>query len=324
MKKTMMMTGLMVSALAVTGPALAKEWPHEKPVQVVVPFPPGGSTDTIGRLVADQLQKRLGQNFVVNNRPGATGTIGASYVQRSEPDGYTLMLSSLGTYVIAPHLYKSVTYDALSDFDYISVPVQAQNILVAAPDKSATTVADVVAELKANPGKVSFANSGYGASDHLSAEVFLQQTETDGMHVAYKGGAPAINDLMGSQVDYSFQNVNAVLPHILSGKLRAIAVTGAERAAVLPNVPTLAEEGVPNSVIYSWQGLSAPKGLPEDIKKKIADAVIEGFRDPEVSGKLEQLGFEIVASTPEEMSKFQAAEFQRWKDLIESRGITIE
>uniref|UniRef100_UPI0033412DD6 Bug family tripartite tricarboxylate transporter substrate binding protein n=1 Tax=Paracandidimonas soli TaxID=1917182 RepID=UPI0033412DD6 len=215
-------------------------------------------------------------------------------------------------------------YDALTDFDYISIPVQAPNVLVAAPSKTASTVADVVAELKANPGKISFANSGYGASDHLSAEVFLQQTGTEGMHVAYKGGAPAINDLMGSQVDYSFQNVNAVLPHILSGKLKAIAVTGAERSSVLPDTPTLAEEGVANSVIYSWQGLSAPKGLPADIKKKIADAVIEGFKDPEVSGKLEKLGFVVEPSTPEQMTEFQKAEFHRWKDLIESRGITIE
>lgn len=322
--KNMIVAGVVLGCMTAAAPALAKEWPEEKPVQVVVPFPPGGSTDTIGRLVAEQLQKRLNQSFVVNNRAGATGTIGATYVQRSAPDGYTLMLSSLGTYVIAPHLYKSVTYDALTDFDYISIPVQAPNVLVAAPAKTASTVADVVAELKANPGKISFANSGYGASDHLSAEVFLQQTGTEGMHVAYKGGAPAINDLMGSQVDYSFQNVNAVLPHILSGKLKAIAVTGAERSSVLPDTPTLAEEGVANSVIYSWQGLSAPKGLPADIKKKIADAVIEGFKDPEVSEKLEKLGFVVEPSTPEQMTEFQKAEFHRWKDLIESRGITIE
>lgn len=323
MKKILIYATLVGVAVA-GAPALAAEWPKEKPVQVVVPFPPGGSTDTIGRLVADQLQQRLGQSVVVSNRAGATGTIGASHVQRSEPDGYTLMLSSLGTYVIAPHLYKNVTYDALADLDYISIPVQAPNVMVAAPTKAAKTVADVVAELKAKPGEVSFANSGYGASDHLSAEVFLQQTGTRGMHVAYKGGAPAINDLMGSQVDYSFQNVNAVLPHIRAGKLRAIAVTGNERSSVLPDVPTLAEEGVANSVIYSWQGLSAPKGLPADIKQKIADAVIAGFKDPVVAGKLEEQGFEIVANTPDEMTEFQKKEFHRWKELIESRGITIE
>ena len=323
MKKIVVST-LLASLAFLSASAIAAEWPKEKAVQVIVPFPPGGSTDTIGRIVAEQLQKRLDQNFVVSNKPGATGTIGAAQVARAEPDGYTLMMSSLGTYVIAPHLYKNVNYDALTDFDYISIPVQAPNVLVAAPTKTARTVADVVAELKEKPGVVSFANSGYGASDHLSAEVFLQQTDTQGMHVAYKGGAPAITDLMGSQTDYSFQNVNAVLPHIRSGKLRAIAVTGQERSPVLPDVPTLSEAGVENSVIYSWQGLAAPKGLPEDIKKKISAAVVEGFKDPEVSQKLVEQGFEIVANSPEEMTEFQNKEFHRWKTLIETRGITIQ
>jgi len=314
---------LSLSCLAASAAAQV-EWPKEKPVQVVVPFPAGGSTDTIGRIMAEQLQKRLGQSFVVYNRAGATGTIGAGFVQRAAPDGYTLMMSSLGTYVIAPHLIKATPYNALTDFDYISVPVQAPNVLVAAPDKAARTVQDVIAELKARPGQISFANSGYGASDHLSAEVFLQQTDTEGMHVAYKGGAPAINDLMGGQVDYSFQNVNAVLPHIRAGKLRAIAVTGAQRSPVLPDVPTLGEAGVPNAVIYSWQGLSAPKGLPAEIKAKLADAAIASFKDPAVAKAMVEQGLEIVASTPEEFTAFQAREFKRWKTLIEERGISIE
>lgn len=299
-------------------------WPKEKPVQVVVPFPAGGATDTIGRLMAEQLQRRLNQSFVVYNRAGATGTIGAGMVARAEPDGYTLMMSSLGTYVIAPHLIKSTPYDPLKDFDYITVAVQAPNVLVAPPSKAARTVQDVIAELKAKPGQVSFANSGYGASDHLSAEVFLQQTHTEGMHVAYKGGAPAINDLMGAQVDYSFQNVNAVLPHIRAGKLIAIAVTGSQRSSVLPDVPTLTEAGVPNAVIYSWQGLVAPKGLPASVKTQLADAAIASFREPAVARKLEEQGLEIVANTPEAFTDFQVQEFKRWRDLIEARGITIE
>jgi len=321
MKKLVL--GLALCCLA-AGVAAQPPWPQEKPVQIVVPFPAGGATDTIGRLMAEQLQRRLDQSFVVYNRPGATGTIGAGIVSRAAPDGYTLMMSSLGTYVIAPHLIKSTPYDALKDFDYITVAVQAPNVLVAAPAKSARTVKDVIAELKARPGQVSFANSGYGASDHLSAEVFLQQTDTQGMHVAYKGGAPAINDLMGSQVDYSFQNVNAVLPHIRAGKLRAIAVTGQQRSPVLPDVPTLGEAGVANAVVYSWQGLSAPKGLPADVKAKLADAAIASFKDPGVRAKLEEQGLEIVANTPEAFTAFQATEFKRWKDLIEQRGIVIE
>ncbi|ALM87310.1 LacI family transcriptional regulator [Bordetella sp. N] len=311
-------------ALASFGATAQSPWPKDHPVQVVVPFPAGGATDAIGRIMAEQLQKRLGGNFIVQNRPGATGTIGGGFVSRAAPDGYTLMMSSLGTYVIAPHLIKSMPYDALKDFDYITVAVQAPNVLVAGPDKKAHTVQDVVAELRAKPGHVSFANSGYGASDHLSAEVFLQQTKTEGMHVAYKGGAPAISDLMGGQVDYSFQNVNAVLGLIQAGKLHAIAVTGARRSPVLPDVPTLAEAGVHNAVIYSWQALAAPKGLASDIKSRLATAAIASMKDPAVAAKLEEQGLEIVANTPEQFTAFQAQEYKRWKDLIEERNIHIE
>ena len=298
-------------------------WP-EKSVTVVVPFPPGGSTDTVARAMATQMQTKLGQAFVIDNKPGATGAIGATLVKRAAPDGYTIMVSSLGTYVIAPHLMKALGYDALKDFDYLSVLVQAPNVLVAAPGKKARTVAEVIAELKANPGKVSFASSGNGASDHLSAELFWQQTGTEGLHIPYKGGAPAINDLLGGQVDYSFQNVNAVLQHIKAGKLHAIAVTGAKRSPVLPDVPTLAEAGVKDAEVYSWQGLAAPKNLPPALREKIAAAAIAAMRDPAVTARMTDQGLEIVANTPAEMTAFQAREFARWKALIESRKITAD
>jgi len=298
-------------------------WP-EKPVTVIVPFPAGGATDAAARAMATQMQTTLGQSFVVDNRPGATGTLGAGAVKRAAPDGYTLMVSSLGTYVIAPHLFKSVPYDALKDFDYLTVLVQAPNVLVAAPGKKARNVADVLAELKANPGKVSFASSGNGASDHLSAELFWQQTATSGLHIPYKGGAPAINDLLGNQVDYSFQNVNAVLQHIRAGKLHAIAVTGNARSPVLPNTPTLAEAGVKDAEVYSWQGLAAPRGLPPAVRDKIAASAAAAMRDPKVAARLTEQGLEIVANTPAEFSAFQAKEFARWKSLIDTRKITAD
>ena len=311
-----------VSALSfAAGPQTA--WP-EKPVTVVVPFPAGGATDAVARAMATQMQAALGQSFVVDNRPGATGTLGAGAVKRAAPDGYTLMVSSLATYVIAPHLLKAVPYDALKDFDYLSVLVQAPNVLVAAPAKKARTVSDVLAELKANPLKVSFASSGNGASDHLSAEVFWQQTGTSGLHIPYKGGAPAINDLLGNQVDYSFQNVNAVLQHIRAGKLHAIAVTGSRRSPVLPDTPTLAEAGVKNAEIYSWQGLAAPRGLPPAVREKIAATAAAAMRDPKVATRLTEQGLEIVANTPAEFSAFQAREFARWKTLIDTRKITLD
>ncbi len=298
-------------------------WP-EKTVAVIVPFPAGGATDAAARAMATQMQTALGQSFVIDNRPGATGTLGAGLVKRAAPDGYTLMVASLAPYVVAPHLLKSVPYDALKDFDYLSVLVQAPNVLVAAPAKKARSVADVLAELKANPGKVSFASSGNGASDHLSAELFWRQTGTSGLHVPYKGGAPALNDLLGNQVDYSFQNVNAVLGQIRAGKLHAIAVTGAKRSPVLPDTPTLAEAGVQGAEVYSWQGLAAPRGLPLAVRDKAATAAAAAIRDPKVAARLTEQGLEIVANTPAEFTAFQAREFARWKTLIETRKITAD
>ena len=298
-------------------------WP-DKPVTIVVPFPAGGSTDMVARAMAQQMGDKLGQSFVVDNRPGATGTLGAGAVKRAAPDGYTLLVSSLGAFVVAPHLLKSVPYDALKDFDYITVPVQAPNVLVASPGQKARTVKEVIAQLKANPGKVSFATSGNGSSDHLSAEVFWQQTGTEGLHIPYKGGAPAINDLLGGQVDFSFQNVNAVLQHIRAGKLHAIAVTGDKRSPVLPDVPTLAEAGVAGAEVYSWQGMAAPKGLPAAVKQKLAEAAIAAINDPAVKKRMLDQGLEIVASTPEAFTAYQAREFSRWKTVIETRKITAD
>lgn len=320
MKKLLIALACSVSVAAF---AQGTNWP-EKPVTIVVPFPAGGSTDMVARAMALQMQTKLGQTFLVDNKPGATGTIGAGFVKRAAPDGYTLLVSSLGAFVVTPHLQKTVPYDATKDFDYISVPVQAPNVLVASPGQKARTVAEVIAELKASPGKVSFASSGNGSSDHLSAEVFWQQTQTEGLHVPYKGGAPAINDLLGNQVNFSFQNVNAVLQHIKAGKLHAIAVTGDKRSPVLPNVPTLAEAGVKGAEVYSWQGLAAPKGLPPAVKDKLAEAAVAAINDPEVKKRMVEQGLEIVASTPAEFTAFQAREWARWKTLIDTRKITAD
>ena len=296
----------------------------EKPVNVIVPFPAGGSTDMVARAVALSMGEQLGKPFVVENRPGATGTIGAGAVKRAPADGYTLLVASLGPFVVAPHLIKNVPYDATKDLDYITIPVQAPNVLVASTSQKARTVAEVIAALKAQPGKLSFASSGNGSSDHLSAELFWQQTGTEAMHVPYKGGAPAITDLLGGQVDFSFQNVNAVLPHLRSGKLRAIAVTGTQRSPVLPDVPTLAEAGVKGAEVYSWQGMAAPKGLPADVKAKLAKAAIAAVQQPELRKRFMEQGLEIVGNTPEEFTRFQAQENERWKQLIQTRKITAD
>ena len=303
--------------------AQADAYPN-KPITIVVAYPPGGSTDLTGRTLGQELSTRLGVPVVIENVGGAGGAIGAQKVANAAPDGYTLLVSSLGAFVVTPHLIKNVPYDATKDFDYISVPVQAPNVLVASPKQKERTLAEVIALLKTNPGKVSFASSGNGSSDHLSAEVFWQQSGTEGLHVPYKGGAPAINDLLGGQVDFSFQNVNAVLAHIRAGKLRAIAVTGDKRSPVLPDVPTLAEAGVKGAEVYSWQGLAAPKGLPPAVKDKLAAAAVAAISTPDVKKRMQEQGLEIVASTPAEFTAFQAQEWARWKRLIETRKITAD
>jgi tripartite-type tricarboxylate transporter receptor subunit TctC len=298
-------------------------WP-DKPVTLVVPFPPGGSTDLIARSLAPKLQEKLGGTFVVDNRAGATGTIGAGQVARSAADGYTLLVSSLGPYVIAPHLLAKVPFDALKDFDYITVAVQAPNVLVVPAVSAHNSLKDVLAFLRANPDKMTFASSGNGSSDHLTAELFWQQTKTSGIHVPYKGGGPVMNDLLGNQVDSSFMNINTAMPQIKAGKLKALAITSAHRSPLLPSVPTLEESGVKDANVYSWQAIAAPRGLPADIKKSLHAAIVAGLNDPIIKPRLLELGFEIVGNTPEQFTAFQAAEFARWKKLIEDRKITAD
>ena len=315
--------GLLLAAVTLAAPATFAAYP-DKTVTIVVPFPPGGSTDVIARALASKLQERLGQTFIVDNRAGATGTIGAGFVRRAAPDGYTLLVSSLGPYVIAPHLLKSVPYDATKDFDYLTVAVQAPNVLVVPAASKLKNVAELLADAKANPGKQTFASSGNGSSDHLTAELFWQRTGTSGVHVPYKGGAPAVTDLLGGVVSASFQNINAVIQHINAGKLRALAVTGDKRSALLPQVPTLAESGVQGADVYSWQGVAAPHGLPAEVKAKLHAALVAALNDPQVKPKLAEQGFEIVANTPEQFTKFQADEFARWKTVIETGKISAD
>jgi tripartite-type tricarboxylate transporter receptor subunit TctC len=313
---------LTLSALAVAS-AYAQAWPS-KPVTLVVPFPAGGSTDSVARAIGPRLTTTLGQPFLVDNRAGATGTIGATQVKRAAPDGTTFLVTSLGPLVIAPHLIKGMQYDALKDFDTITIAVQAPNVLVVPANSPHKTVADVIAFEKKNPGKMTFASSGNGSSDHLTAELFWQQTGTTGLHVPYKGGAPAITDLLGGQVDGSFQNVNAVVQNIKAGKLKALAVTGDKRSPVLPDVPTMAEAGVKGVDVYSWQAIVAPKGLPADIRNKAHDTMTAALNDPAIKKQFTDVGLEVVANTPAQFAAFQQQEFARWKKVIETGKIKID
>jgi tripartite-type tricarboxylate transporter receptor subunit TctC len=318
MKKLLTTLALTLAATC----ALAQSWPS-KPVTLLVPFPPGGSTDLIARTLAPKLQERLGGSFVVENRAGATGTIGAGAIARSAPDGHALLVASLGPFVIAPHLIKT-NYDALKELDTISVVVQAPNVLVVPASSPLKSMADVMAYLKAQPGKMTFASSGNGSSDHLTAELFWQQTGTSGVHVPYKGGGPVMQDLLGAQVDSSFMNINTAMPQIRAGKLRPLVITSAKRSPLLPEVPTLEEGGVKEANVQSWQAVAGPPGMPTELKARLHEAIAAAVADPAIKARLLDLGFEIVASTPEQFAAFRATEYARWQKLIAARNIKAD
>jgi tripartite-type tricarboxylate transporter receptor subunit TctC len=316
----------LVAAVALTlaaTAASAQAWPA-KPVTLLVPFPPGGSTDMIARTIQPKLQEKFGGTFIVENKGGAGGTIGAAQVKRAAPDGYTILVSSLGPFVIGPHLIKGAGYDPTKDFDYITVAVQAPNVLAVPANSPHKSLADVMKFLKANPDKMTFASAGNGTSDHLTAELFWQETNTKGVHVPYKGGAPAMSDLLGGQVDATFMNINTGLPNIKAGKLRALAITSTKRSPLLPDVPTMDELGFKGVTVYSWQAVAAPKGLPADIRARLHETIVAALNDPANKPKLLDLGFEIVGNTPEQFTAFQAAEFARWKKVIEVGKITAD
>ena len=320
MKKALV--AVLLSAFAVL--AYAQTWPAARPVTLLVPLPPGGSTDMIARTLSSKLPDKLGGTFVVQNTPGAGGTLGATAAKRAAPDGYTIFVTSLGPLVIGPHLIKSVPYDPLKDFDYITVAVQAPNVLAVPANSPHKALADVLTFEKANPGKMTFASAGNGTSDHLTAELFWQETRTHGLHVPYKGGAPAMTDLLGGQVDATFMNINTGLSYINSGKLRALAITSAKRSPLLPDVPTMEEQGLEGVTVYSWQAVAVPKGVPADIKTRLHGAIVAILNDPQVKPRLLDLGFEVVGNSQEQFTAFQATEFARWKKVIEEGKIKTE
>jgi len=320
MKTLKLLTVAMLGA-ALSAPALAAGYP-EKPLTVIVPFPPGGASDTTARLVAPKLSEALGQPAVVENRPGANGSIGAAQVAQAKPDGYTLLVASIGVYGINPVLYKTLKYDPQKNFDLLTVAVRTPNVLVATPNFPANSVAELIAHLKKNPEKVTFASSGAGSSDHLTAALFWQKTGTTGLHVPYKGGGPAITDLIGGHADVSFQNLGAVAGHIKAGKLKLLAVTSDKRVSTFPDAPTMAEAGVQGVEVYSWQAVAAPAGLPGDVKAKLESGLTGALAAPEVKGRFEEAGFEVVGTGSAKFAEFLGAELARWKAVVETGKIT--
>ncbi len=302
--------------LTLPAAAHAQDYPA-KPVTVLVPFTPGGASDTTARMTTQKMQEAFGQSFVIENKPGANGSIAATQLARAKPDGYTLMVGSIGVIAINPVLYKDPGYHPLKDFDLLSVAVRNPNVLITRPDFPASTVAEFTDYLKKNPGKVTFASSGVGSSDHLSAVLFWQKTDTTGIHTPYKGGSQAYTDLIGSHVDVSFQNLGAVANYIRAGKVKLLAVTSDTRSEAFPDTPTFKELGIGDLNIYSWQAFVAPKGLLADVKAKLEKSIRSALTSPDLKKKLNDSGFEVVASSSAEFQTFLEQELDRWKTVVE-------
>jgi tripartite-type tricarboxylate transporter receptor subunit TctC len=316
-----------LAAVAVTAvaaiPAHAAEYP-ERNITIVVPFPAGGASDMTARLIAGKLSERVKQTVVVDNRAGANGAIGSVSLKQAPADGYTLLIGSIGVFAINPALFKDLRYDPQKDFDPLSLAVRTPNVLVANPGYPANNVRELIEQLKANPGKVTFASSGIGSSDHLTAALFWQKTGTTGIHVPYRGGGPAINDLIAGHANVSFQNLGAIAEQVKGGRLKALAVTSSNRVATLPGVPTMLEAGVKDLEVYSWQAAAAPKGLPAAVRAKLEAELAASAQSPDVKAKFEAVGFDVVASNGSQFAAFMADEIARWKAVIETGKITPE
>ena len=303
--------------------APAASWPS-KPIRWVVPFPPGGAMDAIARTLGEKAGKTLGQPFVIENKPGAGGNIGADFVAKQPGDGYTLMITSIGMATNKP-LYGKLSYDPIKDFAPVSLLAVVPNVLVTnATQPDVKTAKDVIAAARKAPGKLTYASAGNGTSIHLAGEVFTSLAQVDMLHVPYKGSGPAVSDLLGGPVNYMFDSITSARPHIESGKLRALGVTTAKRSKTLPNVPTLAEAGLPGYEVSPWFAVFMPAATPKDIVAKVNAALLEAMKDPDVVKRFETIGAEPVGSTPEEMAQHLARESERWTKLIQERGIKLD
>jgi len=307
-------------ALLAVGPAAAQDYPN-RVIKMVIAFPPGGPTDFVGRLLADKLKDLLGQSVIIENKPGAAGAIGAEFVTKSAPDGYTLFLTTSGAVVITPHLHADTHYDPVRDFAPITHVVNVTTTLVVRPELGVNSAKDLVAMAKAKPATIPFASTGIGSPPHIALELLQSAADVKLVHVPYRGAAPAITDLLGGQVTAMFADAPVLIPHIQSGKLKAIGVAAAARNPMLPDVPTLGEQGYAGTVVDNWYGLLAPAKTPPEIVAKLNQAVRTALTDPVLRDKLVKLGAVPVGSSPEEFAKFLKEEFDRMGKVIREKGI---
>ena len=315
------MAGLALT-LAAALPALA-EFP-DRPIRIIVPYPPGGTSDLLARTVAPRLGERLKQTVVIENRAGAGGVIGSQVVAKSPADGYTLLLGTIATHGILPVLQKPAPYDAVKDFAPVTLVASTPNVLVANPAAPVRNLAELLALARARPGSVNFGSTSLGGSPHMSGELLKTMAQVDIVHVPYKGGGPMLIDLMGGQIPVGFDNLPSSINHIRAGKIRALAVTTAKRWPGAPEIPTMAEAGVPGYEASAWFGLLAPANTPKPIVELLQRHVAAILRQPEVEKMLLEQGAESVGNTPDEFARLIAAELQKWTKVVAATGVKLE
>jgi len=303
--------------------AFAQPWPS-KPIKIIVPYPAGGTSDILARALSPGLQAALGQAIVVENKPGATGNVGADFVAKSAPDGYTLLVVAF-PFAVTPSLIRNMPYDTVRDFAPVILAATSPNLLVVNPQAlPVSSVKELIAQAKAKPGVLSYASTGNGSSNHISMELFKSLAGVQLLHIPYKGSAPAVTDLLGGQVPVMFDNVPNVLPHVKSGRLRALAVSGAKRSSLVPDLPTVAEAGVPDYEVTVWFGLVAPAGTPREVVQKLNAEVQKILAMPDVRERFLAQGVEPQGSTPEQFAEHIRTQMAKWAKVVQDAGVKAE
>lgn len=320
---TLLVAGGLAGLCLATAASAADVFPV-KPIRMIVPFPPGGGTDGLARVLAEPLKEHLGQPVVIENVGGAGGTVGSATAARAAPDGYTIVMGTLGTHSIAPALYPKLPYNVARDFQPISNFAYLTNYVAVGPSLKVSSVAELIKLAKAQPGKITFASAGKGSPAHLAIELFRMRTGADVLHVPYKGGGPAMTDLLGGHVDAIFGDPVSLLPHINSGKLRALAFAGPRRSAAQPDVPTTAEAGLPDFQVRAWHGVLAPAGVSPEIARKLADAIQAATRDAKVQAMLAKMGAEPGEETLDDFGKVIQAESVKWGEVVKAANVRLD
>lgn len=303
--------------------AQAQAWPA-KPIRIIVPVATGGIADYYSRLMGPKLTELWGQPVLVENRAGGGGNIGADAVAKAAPDGYTFLMGFIGPNAVNQFLFKSMPYNTMKDLVPVAMVAEAEGLLAVHPSVPINSVADLLAQARANPGKLSYSSGGVGTSSHLAGELFKSMAKVDLIHVPYKGNAPAVADLIGGQVQMSFATLTTIVPHVRAGKLRGIAVIGGQRSQAVPNLPTIAEGGVPGFAVNNWIGLFAPAGTPSEIIRRLNAEVMKIMQAPEIAARMVQQGERFAPNTPEEFGRFIRAEADKWEKVIRDAGIKAE